>query len=443
MPRKKVKRPGRTKGGTAVLAKKRGPAAPGPWHVRFKALKAFLGLTAVEPGWPSLPRPPLIHVVAAAVLAALICAVYGPIVWGALSGPSDYTAHVHYAELLYQKGQISAPHFLYQAIVAALYSTGLISTFRATGLIVVLVFYALMALLMYGLLFTAVHEDARLGRAPVLFAVALAVLLAQPLVRTGWYEIGYFWPESYATPTFVLLKPLAVATFACTVWYLSKRRGVTLSLWALFFVVTVAGALSKPSFLICLVPAAVILSIARIAQRKPLSVGALLVGLCLPTAAVLGGQYYLSYSAHAGLVGYHDSIIWAPLKVMRHHTTGLLRKFLLSIVFPLLVSALYWNRARRDLALVLAWCSFLVGSFYAYTLAEKIRFADGNFLWSAYITLFVLFVMSALFWMRQLAGRPPRSWFSWRDLLCCGALALHAFCGATLDWGYLKFYGYV
>lgn len=131
------------------------------------------------------------------------------------------------------------------------------------------------------------------------------------------------------------------------------------------------------------------------------------------------------------------------MKVMRHHTTGLLRKFLLSIVFPLLVSALYWNRARRDLALVLAWCSFLVGSFYAYTLAEKIRFADGNFLWSAYITLFVLFVVSALLWLRQLAGRPLRSWFSWRDLLCCGALALHAFCGATLDWGYLKFYGYV
>ena len=442
MPRKKVKRPARTKGGAAVLAKKRGPAAPGPWHVRFDALKAFLGLTAVEPGWPSLPRPPLIHVVAATVLAALNCAVYGPIVWGALSGPSDYTAQVQYAELLYQKGQIVHPHFLYQAIVAALYSTGLMPTFRVAGLIAVLIFYALMAVLMYGLLFTAVHEDTRLGRAPVLFAVALAVLSAQPLVRTG-YQIGYFWSDTGETPTLILVKPLAVATLACTAWYLSKCRGVDLRLWALFFVVTVAGALSKPSFLICLVPVATIMAIVKLAQRKPVSAGALLVGLCLPTAAILGWQYYQTYSGHAGLVGYRDSIIWAPLKVMRHHTTGLLRKFLLSIVFPLLVSALYWNRARRDLALVLAWCSFLVGSFYAYTLAKKIRFADGNFLWSAYITLFVLFVVSALLWLRQLAGRPLRSWFSWRDLLCCGALALHAFCGATLDWGYLKFYGYV
>jgi len=50
---------------------------------------------------------PLIHVVAATVLAALICAVYGPIVWGALSGPSDYTAQVQYAELLYQKARLS------------------------------------------------------------------------------------------------------------------------------------------------------------------------------------------------------------------------------------------------------------------------------------------------------------------------------------------------
>jgi hypothetical protein len=113
-------------------------------------------------------------------------------VWGALSGPSDYTAQVQYAELLYQNGQIVHPHFLYQAIVAALYSTGLIPTFRMAGLIAVLIFYALMAVLMYGLLFRAVHEDTRLGRAPVLFAVALAVLSAQPLVRTG-YQIGYFW----------------------------------------------------------------------------------------------------------------------------------------------------------------------------------------------------------------------------------------------------------
>jgi len=68
-----------------------------------------------------------------------------------------------------------------------------------------------MAVLMYGLLFTAVHEDTRLGRAPVLFAVALAVLSAQPLVRTG-YQIGYFWSDTGETPNTILVKPLAVAT---------------------------------------------------------------------------------------------------------------------------------------------------------------------------------------------------------------------------------------
>jgi hypothetical protein len=448
MPRKKVTRAGRAKGDAAVRAKSQGPVArlatgPGRWHVRFDSLKAFLGLMAVEPGWPSLPRPSLIHVAVAAVLAALICVVYGAIAWGMLSGPSDYTAHVYFAEVLYQKGQIVHPHFLYQAIVAALYSTGLISTFRAAGLIGVLIFYALMALLMYGLLFTAVHEDARLRRAPVLFAVALAVLLAQPLVRTGWYEIGYLWTDCYESPTLVMIKPLAMATLACTAWYLSKRRGVKLSLWALFFITTVAGGLSKPSFLICLVPVATILAIVRIAQRKPLSVGALLAGLCLPAAAVLGWQYYQTFSGYTGFVEHRDSIIWAPLQVMRHHTNGLLRKFLLSIVFPLLVLALHWNRARRDTALVLAWCSFLLGSFYAYMLAEKVLFTSGDFLWSAYITVFVLFVASALFWLRQLVGRPLRRWFSWRELLCCGALALHAICGAMMDWVILKHYGYV
>lgn len=426
MPRKKVKRANRAKAGSAG-AKTQGRMA----HV------------AVAPGWPQLPRPPLIHVAAAAVLAALICVVFGAIVWGALRGPSDYMAQVQYAESMYQKGRIVHPHFLYQAIIAALYSTGLIPTFPVAGLVAVLIFYALMALLMYGLLFTALHEDAWLGRAPVLFAVALAVLLAQPIVRTGWYEIGYFWSDTYETPTLIMVKPLSVVALACAAWYLSQRRRVHLGLWALFFVVTVAGALSKPSFLICLVPVATILAMVRIAQRKPVSPGALLVGLCLPAAAVLGWQYYQTYSGHAGLVDYRDTIVWAPLQVMRHHTSGLLRKFLLSIVFPLLVSALHWNRARRDMALVLAWCCFLWGSFYAYTLAEKIRFADGNFIWSAYIALFVLFVVSTLFWLRQLAGKPPRSWLGWRELLCCGALALHAICGAMIDFAVLKFYRYV
>src|SRR5207248_602892 len=127
-------------------------------------------------------------------------------------------------------------------------------------------------------------------------------------------------------------------------------------------------------------------------------------------------------------------IIFAPLKVYSLYSSWLLPKFILSILFPLTVYLLYFRRATQDFALNLSWLIFLIGSFYAYFLAESgPRFDAGNFGWGAQIALFILFVWSVKFLIRQeiatrgeCVGATKRSK---RCVTCIMAFGLHLVSG--------------
>ena len=149
---------------------------------------------------------------------------------------------------------------------------------------------------------------------------------------------------------------------------------------AVFAFVTAVGSLSKPSFLICVAPAAAFLMIYRLLRHLPVSVTGLFLGLYLPTVGILGWQLYATYSGHGPGGMYHDAIVWAPLKFMSYWATGLLWKFLLSICFPLAATALYWKSARADPMAQLAWLTFMIGAFYSYMLAERVHWDVGNLL---------------------------------------------------------------
>jgi hypothetical protein len=69
------------------------------------------------------------------------------------------------------------------------------------------------------------------------------------------------------------------------------------------------------------------------------------------------------------------------------------------------------------MGLLLASLVFLFGATYGYLLAEEgVRFTHGNFVWSAQIGLFILFVYTVLFLIKQSPfddrmdpGQSPRS----------------------------------
>lgn len=386
--------------------------------------------------WPRLP-----DLVAASLLAIAACHVYGHIAWHMLTGQSDSRAHVQFAQLLSEKHSIVAPDFLFQAFVVGVFRSGLVRSFEIAGWVVLLASYALTVLVIYILLHSVLAQRQQVGRTTVLFFITLAAVLLEPLVRPSAYGIGYFWPTTFDNPTSALTKPFSLISFMFTAWFLGKEGARGRWAWVLFALTTAAAVLSKPSFVICLVPATALMGLIRLIGRKPMSLTGLIVGLFAPAAVLLGGAYYVTYSGLAGKIGYHDSIIWAPLVVMRHHTSNLTLKFFLSIAFPLTVLGLYWNRARRDVALMLAWSSFLIASFYAYMLAEKARAFDGNFLWSGYIAVFILFIVTIMFWLREISEQPKSGWLRGRFWACAVMLALHSASGAVVTFNYYKYFG--
>jgi hypothetical protein len=407
-----------TKSANAIVISLQGPAE--------RAQKAILSVASF-------------HVAAAAVLATLVAGVYGRIAWGMFIGSDDFYSHIALAGQFYNTGRPPVPHFLFHGLVAALYASQLASSLVAAGRFWMVVCYVAIPLIMYGIL-RIEFKNSFAGGPLVLFAVALATLVAQPITLAQAYALGYFWPEPYQIPTSTLLKPFALAGFWLTFWYLTHRRIHPL-LTALFALTTVAGALSKPSFMICILPAATIFGLYRLYRRLPISTSGLLLGLYLPGAAVLAWQFYSTYLGPKVGGAYHDAIDWAPLKFMSYWATGLLAKFLLSIAFPLAVALLYWKEARRDALLQLSWLTFLFGTFYSYMIAERVYWGAGNFVWSGYITDFLLIVGSAVFWLRQVSLKPSSGWLRCAAILCGAVLLLHTVSGVRMDWLYLTHYG--
>jgi hypothetical protein len=118
----------------------------------------------------------------------------------------------------------------------------------------------------------------------------------------------------------------------------------------------------------------------------------------------LGWQYLATYTPDR-LLRVEGGIFFAPLAVYAQDSGMLLPKFILSILFPLIVYALYYKDASVDIGLNLAWLNFIFGAFYTYMLAESgLRFQDGNFKWSGQVTLFILFIASVVFFLHQNAG---------------------------------------
>jgi hypothetical protein len=149
-----------------------------------------------------------------------------------------------------------------------------------------------------------------------------------------------------------------------------------------------------------------------------------------------------------------EGFIFAPLAVIYSWQrinvdapTGMVWKFLLSITFPLLLYVLYYRVAIRNVYLNLAWVVFGFGAAYMYLLAEGgERLAHANFTWSTISALYILFIMSVIFFIQRLKETPvtlpafttgltqqfpDRA----RVFLCSLAFGLHVVSG--LNWYYI------
>ena len=228
--------------------------------------------------------------------------------------------------------------------------------------------------------------------------VLLGVSVAAP-ISIFWpldhqFYLGYIGIVTYHNPTIILLRPFAILQFIFALKLFEPRPISKFAILGMA-IVSMLAAFAKPSFAICLIPALGILVVLRMLQKKDVDIPAFLIGFAIPTVLILAVQFLITYQADNS-----GGILFAPFTVMSYYSGLLLPKFFLSILFPLLVTIVYRKQARQDIRMVLAWLIFIFGSFYTYFLAEGgQRFYDGNFTWSGEIGLFVLFVVSTLFFL--------------------------------------------
>jgi hypothetical protein len=212
-----------------------------------------------------------------------------------------------------------------------------------------------------------------------------------------WYMVnGYIGTNIYHNPTILLLKPFAVLQFYFSVQALTSAKSNWKS-WLIPAICSVIAVFTKPNYAICLLPVLCILALIRLLKKQPVDWKKILCGIIIPSTAVLVWQFLITYGPATD-----SKVIVAPFAVMSSYSGLLAIKLLLSIAFPLTVTLLFWKDAVKDTGMQLGWLGFGIASIYTYFLAETgQRFLSGNFIWSAEISLFLLFLACILF----LAGK--------------------------------------
>jgi hypothetical protein len=386
-----------------------------------------MGITAASKRWRE--QGVMSDAAVGVLLVVVAVLLFAPVVNQMIVQRTDYLAHITEAESLAVTGHTIRvlPHLLFQylVIIAHTFLPGI--SFAGAALVINTVFYALFGLVLYALLFTALKDVSLRLRVLACVLLTLCAMLLAPITLPTWSTrnlyFGYIVTSTYHNPTQVILRPLALLQFIYAIRVFGTSGKATH--WrdtGVAAAVTLLGAMAKPNFVICLLPALALFTLVRLLMRRPIGWRLLLVGIVLPATAILAFQFTLMNEGRGGFA-------FAPLMLMAHYSSDLLLKFALSVAFPLAVYLLYFEQARHDTALNLAWAAFACGSVYLYFFIEGRDWAAGNFLWGAAMALLIVFVMSLLLFIRVNVNRNMRRFRDARAGVCIVLLALHVICG--------------
>lgn len=350
---------------------------------------------------------------------------------------NDYTTHIYYALDIWEGRPVPAftmAHSLWQLylIFMWLISRNRLDFWQSAILLQVVssVASTLILYFWFGTLRTRPSAWVRW-----FWSVTLVIVtpIIAPQLLDGAYYFGYLGLANYHNPTVHVLRPLALVMFFYALSALSTPRH---SWWhiSISFLVFAAGTFLKPSYTVSLGPVLVLFVLYRqFVQRCPVDWKLLIIGMGLPSVLFLAPQYVITY-----INGEPDGgIAFMPLAAARMMSGYLPIKFLMSIFFPLIVLALNFKRMIRDRAMMLAWGTFAWGAAQFYLLIELgSRYTHGNFLWSAQISLFILFAATIRYLLENPVERPRTitAYLTYAPHILSG-IAYYIFCYTTPHYG--------
>lgn len=370
-------------------------------------------------------------VTALGLLLAAIVAVYLPVVYAQVLGRHpfyrDFSLHIGFARRMADSGlSPQVPHFLYGLVLALCVRVWPRLGYHWASVAVVLAAYLLLGAVLYAVLRPGLRRLSRGAAAVGTASIVLVTMLAAP-INLGFpahgkalYE-GFIALSVYHNPTVALVKPLSLLLLLLAARFLAQDEAPPARVVAAAAAITVVSTLTKPSFVICLLPALGLLAPMRIRGSLLAPAGRLALGFFLPGAVLLGWQFAATYGDHQ-MLSQPSRVIFAPLAVMGPRVGVLAAKLLLSAAFPVFVLILCRRAIRGDAAIPLAVLAFLVGLVLAYGFAESgERLKHGNFLWSGQLTLFVLFVVTLRrFLVEATAGWRERPVLAWGGTMLLG-----------------------
>ena len=383
------------------------------------------------------------YYLAAVLLSLLVVLIYLPILWRMPVGRDlDYMKHFRCALEMQNSHRITGPHFLYHIIIIfcnkffsmLFHKNPSFHTLYFSGFGVLLFCNVLTGQIIFYLFTKTQKMSLALST-----ATTLGILLAGPIIilisSDRHFSSGFIVLNVYHNPTIFVLKPIAISLFFAVSNNLhsSDRRANGKTLIFCFFM-TILSALAKPNFIICFIPALTVFWGCMALRGKNVNWKLLCLGVVIPSLIVLSFQYYITYTSAQifGSSQEESGIILAPFEVMKLCSSWLVPKFFLSVAFPLVVFCTHTRTSIRDNRVIVAWLAFIFGAFYTYFLAESgPRFYHGNFGWSSQITLFILFIVSALFLFEQRrnTGCGKLFGFTSRTVFCLIVFFLHILYG--------------
>ncbi len=186
------------------------------------------------------------------------------------------------------------------------------------------------------------------------------------------------------------MRAFALPTFFTAILLIDRHLTPRARNFALFSALLLITTFIKPSFASAFFPA---LTFYLIAAPIPLRLK--FFASFIPVAVLLLWQINVIYLTSD--ITQPDKIIFAPLSVWGLCSPNPFISLLMAIAFPL---SLLIFRRKNSTALALSWCTYLAAASMLIFLAEEKRLKDGNFGWGYDIALQLLFLSSAIEWLK-------------------------------------------
>ncbi len=223
---------------------------------------------------------------------------------------------------------------------------------------------------------------------------SVCLMFCGPLDNFGLFDtyyLGAFTPNIWHNPTYLAVKPCAIACYFTYIKVL-KSKEVSIKEYIGASALLTLSALCKPSFYQCFVPALFFYCMVKwiVSRTKEVFFQYLKIAFtCMPVALIAFAQSSLAISGLGGA-----GVSYGPFYVIKHYTDNWVLCILLSLLFPLLVFSLCLIKNRWNAELELSgWLIFIAIATYILFYIEINPFA-ADFSWAIGLALNIVFVVA-------------------------------------------------